>query len=364
MMPKAYLDQDVREISECLGMECDRLSGRTLVFSGAGGFLGTHFMALFDHLNRHVLQRRLRVIALDNFISSACRPEDLTGLKDVEFRQHNVIHRLTIDEPVDFILHAAGIASPVWYRTNPLETLDVSTIGTRNMLDVAKSCSARFLYFSTSEIYGDPDPRHVPTSENYYGHVSCRGARACYDEGKRLGETLCDIYHNYFGVPTVIVRPFNVYGPGMRERDYRVLPNFATQIKAGQPLFVYGTGQQTRTFCYVVDAVIGFMLALLRGIPGEAYNVGNPKPEVTMQDLAQRICELVGDPASYRVVDYPDGYPANEPQRRCPDIRKAELQLGFQPRVTLDEGLKRFLSWTNATYTGEVAARDAVAAPQ
>src|SRR5262249_42222289 len=156
----------------------------------------------------------------------------------------------------------------------------------------------------------------------------------------------------------------NVYGPGMRERDYRVLPNFASQLKAGQPLFVYGTGQQTRTFCYVVDAVIGFMLTLLRGIPGEAYNIGNPKPEVTMQDLAHRIYELGGYSASARVVDCLVGNPANEHQRRCPDIRKAELQVGFQPRVTLDEGLKRFLSWTNATYTGGVAARDAVAAPQ
>src|SRR5262245_66009294 len=117
MMPKAYLEQDVREISDCLGMECDRLSGRTLVFSGAGGFLGTHFMALFDHLNRHVLKRRLRVIALDNFISSACRPEDLSGLKDVEFRQHNVIDRLTIEEPVDFVLHAAGLPSTGGYQT-------------------------------------------------------------------------------------------------------------------------------------------------------------------------------------------------------------------------------------------------------
>jgi UDP-glucuronate decarboxylase len=349
---KTFLKSDIDEVSDRLSSVANQLAGKTIVFSGAGGFLGSHFMALFDHLNRSALKTPVRVIALDNFISSACGPEELTGLKGVEFRRHNIIEPFTIEEPVDFVMHAAGIASPVWYQTNPLETLDVSTVGTRNMLELARLHSSRFLYFSTSEIYGDPDQRHVPTSENYYGHVSCRGPRACYDEGKRVGETLCDIYHNYFGLQTVIVRPFNVYGPGLRERDYRVLPNFASRIKSGEPLLVYGSGNQTRTFCYVTDALVGFMFVLLRGVPGEPYNIGNPHPELTIGDLARRICELVGSGASFRIVDYPDGYPSNEPQRRCPDIRKAELHLEFRPQVSLDDGLRRFFSWTNRVYRG------------
>jgi UDP-glucuronate decarboxylase len=223
------------------------------------------------------------------------------------------------------------------------------------MLELALEHGAAFLYFSSSEIYGDPDPRHVPTSENYPGSVSCRGPRACYDEGKRVGETLCDIFHNYFGVRTVVVRPFNVYGPGLRERDYRVLPNFATRLKAGLPLEVYGSGVQTRTFCYVVDAIVGFMAAILKGVPGEAYNIGNPTPEISMLDLATRVQQVVGERAQFRRIDYPDGYPSNEPQRRCPNIQKARLHLGFEPLVGLDEGLRRFFTWTDRTYTGEPA---------
>lgn len=355
MKHKAWLDADIEEVAARIAPGVQNLSGKSIVFTGAGGFLGMHFLALFDHLNRNILEQPLRIIALDNFISSVCGPDELTGLKGVQFRHWNVIEPIVLEEPINFVMHAAGIASPVYYKINPLETLDVSTLGTRNMLDLARAHSARFLYFSTSEIYGDPDPRHVPTSENFFGHVSCRGPRACYDEGKRLGETLCDIYHSHFGVHTVVVRPFNVYGPGLRERDYRVLPNFASRAKAGQPLLVYGSGQQTRTFCYVVDAVVGFMLALLRGVPGEAYNIGNPTPELTMEELAHRICTHLDGRATYRVVDYPDGYPSNEPQRRCPDIHKAQLQLGYQPHIDLDEGLRRFLYWTNATYRGSGA---------
>ncbi len=152
--------------------------------------------------------------------------------------------------------------------------------GTKNMLDLARTNGAKLLFFSWSEIYGDPDSAHVPTPESYRGNVSCLGPRACYDKSKRLGETLCRIYQQRYGVHTNIVRPFNVFGTGMQERDYRVLPNFASQIAGGRPLTVYGTGRQTRTYCYLSDAIVGFTLAMLRGVPGEPYNVGNPKPEL------------------------------------------------------------------------------------
>jgi UDP-glucuronate decarboxylase len=347
-----YLETDIAEIADRLGPAVQAFSGKTVVFTGACGFLGTYFMALFERLNRGVLKSPARVIACDNMISSAHGPELMKLFGSIRFSQHDIIRPMTVDEPVDYVLHAAGIASPIWYRTHPLETLDVATQGTRNMLDLARAKNAKFLHFSSSEIYGDPDSRHVPTSENYFGHVSCRGPRACYDEGKRVGETLCDIYHDHYGVHTVSVRPFNVYGPGLRERDYRVLPNFASRIKAGKPLLVYGSGRQTRTFCYVTDAVTGFLLAIVKGVSGEAYNIGNPNPEITMEELAQRLKSVAGDKVSYRIADYPDGYPSNEPQRRCPDIRKAELQLGFAPAVSLEEGLRRFLGWTDRSYSG------------
>ena len=203
------------------------------------------------------------------------------------------------------------------------------------MLTIADKNRARMVFFSSSEIYGDPDPSQVPTQESYRGNVSCRGPRACYDESKRVGETLCYIFHERFGTNVMTIRPFNVYGPGMQERDYRVLPNFASRIKAGKPLKLYGSGTQTRTFCYVTDAIVGFMQTLLRGVPGEAYNIGNPSPEVSMRDLVAAI-ERVTRPCRSRTAstDLPrSSYPADEPMRRCPDIRKAALQLGYTPRV-------------------------------
>jgi UDP-glucuronate decarboxylase len=252
---------------------------------------------------------------------------------------------------VDFIFHMAGIASPYYYRAFPLETLDVAITGTRKMLDMAKDKGAKLIFFSSSEIYGDPDSKHVPTAESYRGNVSCLGPRACYDESKRVGETLCRIYHTQFGVDTAMIRPFNVYGPGMQEKDYRVLPNFASRIKNEQPLKIYGSGNQTRTFCYITDAVAGFMKVAAHGVPGEPYNIGNPTPELSMLELAKEIEKVLGQKVAVDIVEYPDSYPADEPNRRCPDISKSNLQLGYQPRVTLQDGLKRFMDYSLRTYT-------------
>jgi UDP-glucuronate decarboxylase len=221
------------------------------------------------------------------------------------------------------------------------------------MLELAHRHHARLTFFSSSEIYGDPDAVHVPTPESYRGQVSCQGPRACYDESKRVGETLCYIFHEKHGVATTVIRPFNVFGPGMQETDYRVLPNFASRIKSGKPLNIYGKGSQTRTFCYVTDAMVGFMLVILKGVPGESYNIGNPDPEISMLDLAGRVESVIGRPIARNIIEYPDSYPADEPNRRCPDIRKARLQLGYAAQVKLDEGLRRFLGWSQQTYVGE-----------
>ena len=352
-----YFEEDIAEIAKLLGPAAEYFTGKTVVLSGSEGFLGRYFCALFQYLCDHVLSSPMRVITLDNFISSVNTATDQTGHRNIEFHRQDVIAPFEIEDPVHCVIHAAGIASPVWYRTNPLETLNVSSIGTRNMLELARAHGARYLQMSSSEIYGDPDPRHVPTSENYFGNVACWGPRACYDEGKRVAETLCWIYHEKFGVDTIIVRPFNVYGPGLRERDYRVLPSFASRIKAGKPIHVFGSGQQTRTFCYVVDAIVCFLLALVKGVRGEAYNIGNPEPEISIEEIARRIQRVLGDHVRYVINDYPDGYPSNEPQRRCPDITKARLHLEFEPVVGLDDGLRRFFAFTDATYAGHSGGR-------
>jgi UDP-glucuronate decarboxylase len=311
-------------------------------------------MEVFAVLNAEVLDEPVRLVALDNMITAGELGADVPETEHVEFIQHDVIKPFDFDGPLDYVIHAAGIASPFYYRAYPLETLEVAISGTRNMLDLAERNGARFTFFSSSEIYGDPDPKHVPMSESYRGNVSCQGPRACYDESKRVGETLCYIYHTRSGTKSNTIRPFNVYGPGMQETDYRVLPNFANRIKAGSHLNVYGTGDQTRTFCYITDAMVGFFLVVLNGVPGEAYNIGNPEPEISMLDLVGRIEGVLGKSLDRNIIEYPDSYPADEPLRRAPDITKARRQLGFAPSVTLDDGLGRFLEWADRTYVGVV----------
>jgi UDP-glucuronate decarboxylase len=352
-MSEFLLSSDVAEVCERLGDVAHDLAGKTVLLTGGRGFLGRYFMEIFAYLNAHVLERPVILVAADNLITAGREGALVADYPHTRFVQHNVIHPLDWDGPLDYVIHAAGIASPFYYRAYPLETLDVAITGTRNMLTLADAHKARFTFFSSSEIYGDPDPCHVPTPESYRGHVSCQGPRACYDESKRVGETLCYIFHGERGTATNAIRPFNIFGPGMQETDYRVLPNFASRIKGNQPLNIYGSGNQTRTFCYITDAMVGFLMVILRGVPGEAYNIGNPKPEITMLDLVRRIESVLGRSVRHNVVEYPDSYPADEPNRRCPDIRKARLQLRFDPTVDLDEGLRRFLMWADGVYTVE-----------
>jgi len=347
------VEADIAQIAKQIAPQAERLAGKTVLLCGGAGFLGRYFVHVFNQLNADYLPKPCRLLIYDNLITSGQAGAHL-ATQNITFRQHDIVQPFKVDEPVDYIIQAAGIASPYYYRKYPLETLEVATNGTRRMLDLAAEKHVKgFLFFSSSEIYGDPDPMHVPTQESYRGNISCMGPRACYDESKRLGETLCTIFQYRYGVPTTIVRPFNVYGPGMQETDYRVLPNFMSRILADKPLMVYGNGSQTRTFCYVTDAIVGFLKVLLDGTPGQAYNIGNPLPEISMVGLAQTLEQTVGKKLSVHLVEYPDSYPADEPQRRCPDISKAQHQLGYHPTVRLDEGLRRFYEWAKTCYTGK-----------
>jgi UDP-glucuronate decarboxylase len=345
---------DIGEIVRRLGSATQQLEGKRVLLAGGCGFLGRYFLEVFTRLNAEVLEQPVSVVAMDNLITAAGVPETFSDNPHLEFVEHNIIEPWNPGGRFDHIIHAAGIASPFYYRAHPLETLDVAISGTRNLLDLAREGQSHFVYFSSSEIYGDPDPAHVPTPESYCGNVSCVGPRACYDEGKRVGETLCQIYHNVHGVSVNVIRPFNIYGPGMKERDFRVLPNFASRIQGGQPLQIYGTGKQTRTYCYITDAMVGFLKVLLLGAPGETYNIGNTHPEVSVQDLVKAMEAALGRAIASDNVEHPDSYPADEPQRRCPNLRKANLQLEYQPEVELEDGLGRFLNWTQQHYTGEL----------
>jgi UDP-glucuronate decarboxylase len=351
-MRSPVINEIAVRVAERLGDSAHLFAGKSVLITGGNGFLGQYFIEAFVHLNRSVLKSPCDLVVADSHITNTTTNESL-GPLPYRFLLQDVSKPFPVEEKPDYILHAAGIASPMYYRRFPLETIDVATLGTRNMLELARrSKSLGLVYFSSSEIYGDPDPEHVPTPETYNGNVSCIGPRACYDESKRLGETLCSIYHHHFATRVMIVRPFNVYGPGMKEADYRVLPNFANSIKAGKPLNIYGTGLQTRTFCFIEDAILGFLQVVLRGRGGEAYNIGNPSPEISMRGLVQLIEKVSPRPVKAEFIPYPESYPAGEPMRRCPDIAKAAKDVGFAPQVDLEQGLRVFLTWTEHAYTG------------
>ena len=352
-MSNFLLKSDIQQIVKNISDVSHQFSGKTILLTGGRGFLGRYFMEIFNELNEKVLQEKMEIIVLDNLITSGKEGSEIPNYENIKFINHNVIEKFNCSKDLDFIIHAAGIASPYYYRAYPLETLQVAIDGTKNMLELAQLNSAKLTFFSSSEIYGDPDKKNIPTKESYRGNVSCTGPRACYDESKRVGETLCNIFHNIKGVHTNTIRPFNVFGPGMQETDYRVLPNFTSRIKGDIPLQIYGTGNQTRTFCYVTDAMEGFIRVILNGVPGEAYNIGNPNPEISVIDLIKKIESILAKEVKYNTVDYPDSYPADEPTRRCPDILKAKLQVKYKPKIDIDEGLKRFINWSDKEYLGK-----------
>jgi UDP-glucuronate decarboxylase len=349
------LKSDIEEIAESLGDLAFEFSGKRILITGGRGFLGRYFTDVFLWLNKNKFwdtgKPLCELVVLDNFITAGERGRDLPSSRDMAFVEHDIIKPFYPERPVDFIIHAAGIASPYYYRKYPLETLEVATTGLTNVLQLARrNPGCKLTFFSSSEIYGDPDPKKIPTREVYRGNVNSIGPRACYDESKRLGETLIYIFHQLHGVHATIIRPFNVYGPGMQKTDYRVLPNFAAKVIDKQPLHVYGTGKQTRTFCYVTDAIRGFLQVLVNGVPGEPYNIGNPSPEISMLELVGEIRRVLDRDVPHDVVEYPDAYPADEPNRRCPDITKAQKQVDYRPKISLEEGLKRFFQWANKAY--------------
>jgi dTDP-glucose 4,6-dehydratase/UDP-glucuronate decarboxylase len=285
-------------------------------------------------------------------------PSWLAAADDPSLRvvERDVLAPLPADEPrFDHVIHAASIASPTFYRRFPIETMDANVGGLRVLLDDAATrpddAPVRgFLFFSTSEIYGDPDPAHIPTPETYRGSVSCTGPRACYDESKRYGETLSVTFARQRDVPVTIVRPFNNYGPGLPLDDRRVIPDLARDILEGRDIGLLSDGSATRTFCYVADAVDGYYRTLVHGRPGEPYNIGADRPEISIRELAQRMANIAGRLLGYDgqvvvgISDDPD-YLTDNPNRRCPVIDKARAELGYEPEVELDDGLERALRW-------------------
>lgn len=342
------IKKDIQEIIKSIEKEIPAFEGKTILISGGVGFLGNFFVATLLALNDEMLKTPCKVIVLDNLIIGS-KQNFLMYKKDdpnLTFIEHDIRKPIPSNLKADYIIHAAGIAAPVYYRKFPIETIEVAVNGTKNLLEFAKEKKVlSMLHFSSSEIYGDPTPNFIPTREDYRGNVSATGPRACYDESKRLGETLVTVYHQLYNIPVKTVRPFNVYGPTMKIDDYRVITNFMVKGVRGEILTVYDQGNQTRTFCYITDAIAGFLKVLISGKNGEVYNVGNDSPEIGMMDLAIMISKLLTPSAQVKLVNHPESYPSEEPKRRCPDLTKIKTELGFEPKINLKEGLSRTLVW-------------------
>lgn len=344
--------KNLNGIVEDIQEEAKALEGKTILISGGSGFIGSYINAVLYLLNKKAFKNKCKVISIDNYITGS-KKNFLLDIKDKNFRQLDTDIRLPVvtNEKIDYIVHAAGLASPYYYKKYPLETIESAILGAKNLLELARVTKPEsFLFFSSSEIYGDPDPEFVPTPETYAGHVSSVGPRACYDESKRLAETLCVTYHQIYNVPIKIVRPFNVYGPGMKHIDYRVIPTFIYNGLRGKDLPVHDKGVQTRTFCYITDAIVAIFKVLISGKKGEVYNIGNDQPEIGMFELAQIISEMLGNNIKPKRKNYPKNYPAGEPQRRCPDLTKIKTHLNYKPRVDLKTGLKQTIHWFKEEY--------------
>ena len=296
--------------------------------TGGAGFLGSH---LCDYL----IERGLRVICVDNLLSGSLANIEHIGDDTFQFVPHDVSEPFFIDEPLDFVYHFAALASPEDYLRMPLASLKVGSYGTHHMLGLAKVKRARFLTASTSEVYGDPQIH--PQPETYWGHVNPIGPRGVYDEAKRYAEALTMAYHQQQGVDTAIVRIFNTYGPRMRPNDGRAVSNFMRQALAAEPLTVFGDGQQTRSFCYVDDLIRGIVLLAESGehLP---VNIGNPD-ERTLLVLAELVKKMTG--SSSEIVF--EALRVDDPMQRKPDITRAQQLLGWEPEVSLEEGLSRLL---------------------
>lgn len=352
----SILVSDLKHIHARLQPQWTRFQDATVVVTGCAGFLGFYVM---NYLVRHAGELGVRaVVGLDTFLLA--QPAWLEKLARaypnvLDVRPFDISRDRLEDVPgaaqAHYVIHMASIASPTFYRRYPLETIDANIWGLRRLLDFYEGSAELkgLLFFSSSEIYGDPDPAHIPTTEDYRGNVACVGPRACYDESKRFGETVCQTFAATRAMPITVARPFNNFGPGMRLDDRRLPADLAQCVMEGRDIVLYSDGAPSRTFCYIADAIAGYFLCLLHG-RFDAFNIGVEKPEMSVRQLAEIYRRAGGEILGYRgeirqQVSEDKDYLGHNPLRRCPVIAKAREKLGYDPVILAEEGVRRYLQF-------------------
>ncbi|RJQ26306.1 NAD-dependent epimerase/dehydratase family protein [Candidatus Parcubacteria bacterium] len=356
-------DVDIEYIHKKSRSEFIKLSGKKILITGAGGFLGFYFVKSVIAWNNKYPKKSIHVSALSSFRNGVPGWMNFfKNRKDLVIIKNNISkYSLSQDLVFDYIIHAASIASPTFYRLYPIETINANVQGLYKIVEymvLRKKTQypvRGLLVFSSSEIYGDPTDGNIPTPETYRGNVSCTGPRACYDESKRFCETLCVNYAQVHNLPIKVARPFNNYGPGMKITDGRVIADFSKNILENKNIVMFSDGSPSRTFCYVADSIIGYFKILVKGENGEAYNIGVEKPEMSMKKLAEKMVEIGRRNFGYKgkIVTQKSkdkNYLTDNPNRRCPVIDKAKRELGYDPEISLTEGLQKVLSWYKNTY--------------
>ncbi len=343
-MKNFYIDEDIESIIESINKEKNLFKNSNIIIGGSFGFLGKYFLECLINIKKKY-KIDFNIYAVDNFITSDSSYKTYYEKQGIICINHDLNNKLELDLEFDFIICLAGIASPYYYNKYPMETLNVSINGLKNMFDLKHNKNTKFIFFSSSEIYGDPSADEIPTKESYRGNVSSIGPRACYDESKRVGETICYVYSKYFNKNVSIIRPFNVYGPGMSLNDYRIIPNITRSYILNDQLKIYNTGKQTRTYCYISDAISGFFKVILKKEKFNIYNIGNNEGEISVNALLELTEKVMNTKLNYIIAPYPDEYPPDEPQRRCPDLTQANKLLDYYPKVNLESGLFKHLTW-------------------
>ena len=335
-----FLD-DVRLISNDLNEFYDKLEGKTILIAGGKGFLGTYFTNVLKQINE-ILSKPMKIIIMDNLITAKDKESNVNS--NVTLIEQDISKSFDFPDELHYIIHAASIASPPTYRKFPIKTVDVNYQGTKNLLEVARKKKIKsMLFLSSSEIYGDPEI--IPTPESYLGKVSCTGPRACYDESKRLAETISNLYFQQYEVPVKIARPFNVYGPYLNLDDGRIIPDFMSNAIKKSEIIIHSDGTPTRSFCYVSDAIRAFLKLLFSEHNGVTFNVGNDE-EISVKDVANMIQKIMEVPISIKLIESKDpNYTKDNPQRRCPDLSLLKNSVNYVPEINFEEGLKRVYKW-------------------